>query len=168
MHLIVKRDQMPYQHLQMEGQLGTFSATPAGLVFVNTATGEVDVAASTVGTYTVTNTVTSAGCAPASATANIRITAPKTANFTYSQSNYCQDEADPIATITAGSEAGTFSAAPAGLVFLNTATGRIDLSASTAGTYTITNSVAAANGCPAVTATQSVTIDPIQKLKLQL
>ncbi len=58
------------------------------------------------------------------------------ANFTYNF-KYCQDEADPTATIT-GVPGGDFTASPAGLVFLNTTTGLIDLSASTPGTYTIT------------------------------
>ncbi len=47
-----------------------------------------------------------------------------------------------------------------GLVFLNTS-GLIDLSLSTPGTYTVTNTVAAAGGCPQVTATSQVTISPI-------
>lgn len=144
------------------GVAGTFSASPAGLVFTNTATGEVDVAASTAGTYTVTNTVNSAGCAPVVATANITISQQPTADFTYSQAAYCQDEADPTAQITAGSVAGTFSATPAGLVFTNTSNGTIDLDASSTGTYTISNTVPASNGCPQATATQTVTIDPVQ------
>ena len=58
------------------------------------------------------------------------------AEFTYNF-KYCQDEVDPTANIT-GVPGGDFTAAPAGLVFLNTNTGLIDLSASTPGTYTIT------------------------------
>ena len=58
------------------------------------------------------------------------------ANFTYNF-KYCQDEADPTATIT-GVPGGDFTSSPAGLVFLNTTTGLIDLSASATGTYTIT------------------------------
>jgi len=42
------------------GIAGTFSSTP-GLVFVSTSTGEVDLAASTPGTYIVTNTIAPAG-----------------------------------------------------------------------------------------------------------
>ncbi|GAA4331923.1 hypothetical protein GCM10023149_37970 [Mucilaginibacter gynuensis] len=37
---------------------GVFSATPGGLVFVNVTTGQIDLRASTPGTYQVTNTVT--------------------------------------------------------------------------------------------------------------
>ncbi len=42
------------------GVAGTFSST-AGLVFASTATGEVDLASSTRGTYTVTNTIAASG-----------------------------------------------------------------------------------------------------------
>ncbi|PXY44566.1 LamG-like jellyroll fold domain-containing protein [Flavobacterium hydrophilum] len=44
---------------------GTYSATPSGLVFVSTSTGEVDLTASAGGTYTITYSV--AGCASATA-----------------------------------------------------------------------------------------------------
>jgi gliding motility-associated-like protein len=57
------------------------------------------------------------------------------ANFTYNF-KYCQDEPDPVATIT-GVAGGDFTATPAGIVFLNPTTGLIDLSASTPGTYTV-------------------------------
>jgi hypothetical protein len=45
-----------------------------------------------------------------------------------------------------GAVAGTF-AHTAGLVFANVNTGEIDLSASTPGTYTVTNTIAATGGC---------------------
>jgi gliding motility-associated-like protein len=144
------------------GIAGTFTASPAGLVFVSNSTGVVNVGASTPGTYTVTNTVNSAGCAQVTATANITITTPKTADFSYPQASYCQEDADPSALMNAGASAGTFSASPAGLVFNNTSTGNIDLSASAANSYTITNTVATSNGCPAITATFSLTIQPTQ------
>ncbi len=43
------------------GVAGTFSST-AGLVFVSASTGQIDLAASAPGTYTVTNTAVTAGC----------------------------------------------------------------------------------------------------------
>jgi len=57
------------------------------------------------------------------------------ATFSYNF-KYCQDEIDPSALIT-GVPGGDFTSSPAGLVFLNTTTGLIDLSASTPGIYTI-------------------------------
>ncbi len=53
---------------------GNFTATPIGLVFVNTSTGEINLAASEPGTYTVTNTISFIGPCPASnATAMVTI-----------------------------------------------------------------------------------------------
>ena len=56
-------------------------------------------------------------------------------------------------------EGGTFSA-PAGLN-INAATGVITPSLSTAGTYTVTYTIAAAGGCGSATTTTSVTISPV-------
>ena len=132
------------------GVAGTFSST-AGLVFVSTATGQVDLAASTPGTYTVTNTIAAAaGCAIVTATSSITITALPVATFSYAASPYCQNAANPSPTFSGGGVAGTFSST-AGLVFVSTVTGQVDLAASTPGTYTVTNTIAAAAGCSIVT-----------------
>ena len=139
------------------GVAGTFSST-AGLVFVSTATGQINLSASTPGTYTVTNTIAaSGGCAAVTATSSITITALPVATFSYAASPYCQNAANPSPTFSGGGVAGTFSST-AGLVFVSTATGQINLSASTPGTYTVTNTIAASGGCAAVTATSSITI----------
>ena len=139
------------------GVAGTFSST-AGLVFVSTATGQINLSASTAGTYTVTNTIAaSGGCAAVTATSSITITALPVATFSYTGTPYCQNAANPSPTFSGGGVAGTFSST-AGLVFVSTATGQINLSASTPGTYTVTNTIAAAGGCAAVTATSSITI----------
>ncbi len=139
------------------GVAGTFSST-AGLVFISTATGQINLAASTPGTYTVTNTIAaSSGCAAVTATSSITITALPVATFSYTGSPYCQNAANPSPTFSGGGVAGTFSST-AGLVFVSTVTGQINLAASTPGTYTVTNTIAAAGGCAAQTATTSVTI----------
>ncbi|MBO6517749.1 MAG: PKD domain-containing protein, partial [Bacteroidia bacterium] len=67
---------------------GTFSST-AGLVFVSTSTGQIDVSASTPGTYTVTHTVN-----PCAATANASITigAPSVATIS---PNVCDSYTSP-------------------------------------------------------------------------
>ncbi len=136
---------------------GTFSST-AGLVFVSTATGQVNLAASTPGTYTVTNTIAaSGGCAAVTATSPITITALPVATFSYTATPYCQTAANPSPTFSGGGVAGTFSST-AGLVFVSTATGQVNLAASTPGTYTVTNTIAASGGCAAVTATSPITI----------
>lgn len=137
---------------------GTFSASPAGLVFLNTTTGLIDVSASTLGTYTITHTTT--GTCPNTYTQAITITSAPSANFSYS-GPYCQNGTNPLPTFPVGSSAGTFTSSPAGLVFVSSSTGQINLATSTPGTYSITNTIAAAGGCsPATFGPVSVTINP--------
>ncbi|MCH2228860.1 MAG: gliding motility-associated C-terminal domain-containing protein [Crocinitomicaceae bacterium] len=57
------------------------------------------------------------------------------ATFNY-DFKYCQDDPDPLPTIT-GVPGGNFTVTPAGLNFVNTTTGLIDLSSSTPGVYTV-------------------------------
>ena len=66
------------------------------------------------------------------------------ATFTYAGPFCINGATDPTATIT-GLAGGTFTG-PADVVFTDTATGEIDLSASTAGTHTITYTTA--GPCP--------------------
>lgn len=137
---------------------GNFTASPAGLVFVSASTGVVNVSASTPGTYTVTNTVNSAGCAPASATANITINTPPQSGFSYAQNAYCKNQTNPAVILNAGASSGTFSATPAGLVFSGS-NGTINLAASTANTYTVTNTVNGTGNCPNSSSTFTVTVN---------
>ena len=137
---------------------GTYSALPAGLS-IDAATGAVNTGTSTPGTYTVTYRITpSGGCSPFSTTASISITRLQVATFSYTGTPYCQTGVDPLPTFSGGGVAGTFSASPAGLVFISTSTGQVDLSASTPGTYTVTNTIAATAACHVVTATSPITV----------
>ena len=61
---------------------------------------------------------------------------PEDATFSYAASAYCQEGTDPTPTIT-GVNGGGFTASPSGLS-INASSGAIDLSLSTAGTYTVT------------------------------
>jgi gliding motility-associated-like protein len=137
---------------------GTFSATPAGLVFVNTSTGQINIAASSPGNYLVS--FTGSGVCSINSTAQVSIVTVTNANFSYSSSPYCQSGANPSPIFPAGATPGTFSASPAGLVFINTSTGQINLNASKPGTYTVTNAIAATGACAASTATSTIVIDP--------
>ena len=131
---------------------GTFSST-AGLVFISTTTGEVDLDASTAGaTYVITYTDTDA----ATATFSLTINDLDNASFAYSASSYEPTDADPTPTIT-GLTGGTFSGTT-GLV-INSTTGEIDLSASTVASHTITYDTTSSGSsvCPN-TSTQSVEI----------
>ncbi len=134
---------------------GIFTATPAGLTFVNTATGEIDVAATANGTYAITNTTS--GVCPDTVTQNITFTTSPDASFSYSQTSYCTTETDPVPSFGSGASAGVFSAT-AGLV-INSATGEIDLSASTPGSYLVTNSISASGVCPATSATFTIAVE---------
>ena len=146
----------PFPTFSGGGTAGTFSSTP-GLVFVSTSTGQVNLAASTHGTYTVTNTFpASGGCGIVTATAQITITTLPVATFSYATNPYCSNESNPSPTFSGGGVAGTFSST-AGLV-LNASTGQVTLATSTAGTYTVTNTIPAAGGCGQVTATSPITI----------
>lgn len=77
--------------------------------------------------------------------ATITVTALPTADFYYPATPYCSNAVNPQPTFVGGSVAGTFSSTP-GLVFVGTSganAGWINISASTAGTYTVTNTIAA-------------------------
>ncbi|GAA0716821.1 hypothetical protein GCM10009430_12920 [Aquimarina litoralis] len=130
---------------------GTFSST-AGLS-INTATGQIDVSASTPNTYTVT--YTTAGTCPNSSNTSVTINALDDPSFNYNASAYCVDDADPIPTIT-GLTGGTFSSNTG--LSINTATGQIDVSASTPNTYTVTYTT---NGTCPNSSNVSVTINAL-------
>ncbi|WP_190242568.1 T9SS type A sorting domain-containing protein [Hymenobacter lapidiphilus] len=133
---------------------GTFSST-TGLTI--DAAGAITPGTSTPGTYVVTNTIAASGsCATVTATFSVTITAPATAGFSYASASYCVGATNPSPVLATGASAGTFSSTT-GLVI--SATGVINLTTSTAGTYVVTNTVAAMGACAAVTATFSVTIN---------
>ena len=131
---------------------GAFTST-AGLV-INSGTGEIDLDASTVGTYLITYTTT--GVCSANQSVNVTINAADNAGFSYSASSYEPTDTDPTPTIT-GLTGGTFSGTT-GLV-INSTTGEIDLSASTVASHTVTYNTSSSGSsvCPN-TSTQSVEI----------
>ena len=121
---------------------------------VNLPTGNL----TTTATFNVLATVGSSSCsAQLLSTKTITVNTLQVATFSYAGTPYCQNAANPSPTYSGGGVAGTFSST-AGLVFVSTATGRVNLAASTAGTYTVTNTIAASGGCGIVTATTSISI----------
>ncbi|MES3019565.1 MAG: gliding motility-associated C-terminal domain-containing protein [Bacteroidota bacterium] len=134
---------------------GTFSATP-GLVFANSTTGEIDIAATPLGTYTITFTNNSQ--CPRSSTANVTITNFPVATFSYGSGTFCTGAGNTAAIFPPGASAGVFSASPGGLVFISASTGEINLTASSPGTYQITNNITASGGCAAASHNVSITI----------
>ncbi|MFN4286136.1 MAG: gliding motility-associated C-terminal domain-containing protein [Lacibacter sp.] len=138
---------------------GVFSSTPG--LSINPSTGVINLAASTPGTYTVTYTIAAAGCNPAgSSTASITITpvvAPVT-GFSYA-TPVCVNGTNPVPITVPGFTTGGVYTAPAG-VAINSATGVINLAASTPGTYTIIYTVPATGCNPMGSSAASITITP--------
>jgi hypothetical protein len=134
--------------------VGTYSSSPAGLT-INPSTGEIDIANSTLGTYTILHN-TNVVC-PNSASQNITLTDNPDATFSYSNATFCSGNSNPIPSFGIGASSGVFSASPSGLS-INPSTGEINLPSSNAGTYIVSNSIAATGSCPAVSADYSVTI----------
>ncbi|MFP9112791.1 fibronectin type III domain-containing protein [Flavobacterium sp. RHBU_3] len=138
---------------------GTYTSTPEGVVFV-AGTGDIDLAASTPGTYDITYTIAAAGgCDAVVATATgIMITAKPSAEFGYSYPTVCDNAGtmSPVA-VDAGT-LGTFTVDVAGLN-IDSATGVITPAGSTPGTYVVTNTVTAFAGCEG-TYTFTVVITP--------
>jgi gliding motility-associated-like protein len=133
-----------------------FSATPEGLVFANTSTGEIDLHNSVPGKYVIT--ITSKGPCGGTYRGGVMISDYPDPDFLYNGA-YCQDGINPLPFFRPGASAGVLSAMPAGLVFANRTTGEIDLSASRPGTYTVTNTIDIGAGSLPLTAIATVEID---------
>ena len=150
----------PFPTYNGGGMAGTFSST-GGFVFNNNSTGEVNLGGSSPGTYTVTNTIPpSGGCPSVSATSTITITPLPVATFSYTGTPYCADTVHPFPTFTGGGTAGTFSST-AGFVFISTSTGEVDVINGNPGTYIVRNRIPPSGGCPSVSASASITINPL-------
>jgi gliding motility-associated-like protein len=138
---------------------GTFTITAPGVI--NATTGEIDLSASGLGTYTVYYNTTSAGnpC-PSIDSMVVNIVNAPGATFTYASSVYCQGDPNELPIFGSNNFAGTFTATPAGLLFISTTTGELDLTNSSAGTYMVYNNLAASGGCAAAVDSFQITINP--------
>ncbi|RYD92628.1 MAG: hypothetical protein EOP50_12415, partial [Sphingobacteriales bacterium] len=137
---------------------GHWSAMPAGLS-IDSLTGSINTAASQPGTYTVTYMLTpQSGCAAFSASTQVAITAAPQAMIMYGLPVYCANAAT-IAVQLTGNAGGVFGASPAGLA-LDSTSGAINAGASQAGSYVVTYSIAAAEGCASYSTTTTVGIQP--------
>ena len=133
---------------------GTYSST-AGLS-INATTGAVNIAASTPGSYVVTYSIAAAGgCAALQTTANLVITPLPAATITYTGSPFCSNGGN-LSVIQTGTTGGVYSSTTG--LSLNASTGAINLATSTPGSYIVTYTLAAANGCAAVSTTASLVI----------
>ncbi len=136
---------------------GTFTASPGGIT-INPMTGEIDLAMSTPGTYTIT--YQTGGACPDISTQTVTLTTNPSAVFSYSSASVCQNAANLTPSFGTGASAGTFSATPSGLT-INPSTGVVNISASIPGTYTITNNIPASGSCPAASHSEALTINAL-------
>ena len=117
--------------------------------------------ASFSGSVTLTLTSTGGTCGTVIATKTLTVTAPPASTVSYSGTPFCKSVASAVVALT-GTTGGTF-ASTTGLT-INAANGTITPSSSTAGTYTITYTVAASGGCSVYSTTTSVTINALPVL----
>ncbi len=137
---------------------GTFSSSPSGLT-INSSTGAITPSTSSANAYTITYTVPASGACPSyTVTTSVTINTAASASISYAGSPYCTSVVTAQLPTITGTTGGTFSSSPSGLS-INASTGAITPSTSTANTYTITYTIAAAGACPAFTTTTSVTIN---------
>jgi len=132
------------------------SLTPASASFVNTTCangGDIVIDGLTSGQAYSFDVTDANGCP---ITISGTMTGGGGATLTYPQTAYCINAANPSPTVT-GSAGGTFSSTPG--LSINAASGVINLSASTAGTYTVTY-VGTGGACPP-SATFNVTVNPL-------
>ncbi len=126
------------------GNTGTFTASPAGLSFIDASTGQINVAASAAGLYTIT--FTTGGSCVYSSSVDVRIISGN-ANAAFSYNGpFCILQTNPLPVFTPLSSGGSFTSS-AGLAFKNSNSGEIDLATSLPGTYTVTNTITGTGGC---------------------
>ncbi len=110
----------------------------------------VSAATSSAGTVAYLFTPVAAGCTGAAVNPIVTVNPMPYANFALPYPA-CQFTSNIFPSL--GGTAGVFTSLPAGLVFVDSLTGEIDLTTSTPGTYDITNTIAASGGCPAINST---------------
>ena len=130
---------------------GSFSATSG--IDLDPVSGTIVLNTSITGSYTITYTTN--GICPVSNDTLLTITNSPNADFAYN-STYCPNDPNPTPITIGPGILGSFSGS-SGALFLNTLTGEVDLSLSTPGIYTVTNSVAI-GGCPISTFDATVEI----------
>lgn len=106
--------------------------------------------------YTVT--VTDANGCTATDQVNVNFTPFTPTTISYAGAPFCTNITTSQLPTFTGITGGTYSASPSGLS-INTSTGAIVPSTSTAGTYTITYTVAGSGICPAISVIQTVVIN---------
>jgi hypothetical protein len=146
---------------------GSVSGTATGGIWSSNAGGSFNPNATTLnatyappngftGPITLTLTTSGGSCGTTTASTSFQVNPQPTASISYSTSSLCKN-ANSVSASIIGTSGGVFSASPAGLS-INSATGLINPVASNTGSYTVTYTIAAANGCNAISATANITI----------
>jgi hypothetical protein len=136
---------------------GVYSIIPATGLTINTSTGEINPANATPGTYIIKYSITgTGGCRHFETTTTVTVNGAPTATIAYPAAPYCTSNSTPQKLTLTGTTGGTFTA-PAGL-FIDAATGDVNPSLSTPGTYTVTYTIAAAPPCPGYVTTTDIEI----------
>lgn len=151
---------------------GIFSATPAGLVFLNASTGEIDLSNSAPGTYSVINTiVASGGCLQAIATNTVTVLQTPTVTSSTGGAGICNNTAQNY-TITSNTTGTTFSWSRAAVTGIsNTAGTGMGNIITEMLTNIATSAIAveyiivpSANGCNGPAFTYTVIVQPTPKI----
>jgi len=136
-------------------QGGVFSGNNG--LLINSTTGEINLAGNAVGNYYVYYT-TNGNCP---ATDSVQITLadnPVSADFTYGN-DLCMANITLSPSYPTNGVAGVFSSTTG--LSIDTATGAIDILASTPGTYVITNNIPASSGCSPDSHNDTLVIKPL-------
>jgi len=140
------------------GNTYTWTYTGTGETITGNGTNSVTVDFALGATSGLLKVTSSNSCGVSSARTKAVVVQPlPIATFSYTGNPYCNIGANPVPTYSGGGVAGTFSST-AGLIFVSTSTGEIDVATSTPGTYTVTNTISASGACGIVTATSNVVI----------
>ncbi|AVR45537.1 hypothetical protein C7S20_09810 [Christiangramia fulva] len=146
---------------------GTFSSTPGGLD-LDTDSGEINPANSSLGTYTVKYTVSSGSCETFVTTTEVQITQLPQVEISYSPNTFCNSDNNDYSVIYSGTkgayEGGTFTSTDGLAIDAN---GNINPSNSSVGSHTITYTVTSSNGCSEVIATTEIEIFEQVKITTQ-
>ena len=137
---------------------GLYVSTPPGLS-INPSTGNINLGSSAPGAYSITHYTT--GACPDTASITVTVVTSPSAAFGYPASSYCNNSGNPVPVFPPGSSAGTFTAAPPGLVFVSNLTGEINLQQSQPGEYMVTNTIPPSAACPQSSHSVQLTINPL-------
>lgn len=133
---------------------GYYTSSSSNLVFADSLTGEINMAQSANGTYTITHHTQ--GACPNTSVASFTISALPVATFSYPSYVVCNSVASVPVTLASGASAGQFSSDAN--MSVNAQTGELQPSASSVGSHQIVHTIAAAGVCPQVSDTVNVFI----------